>query len=116
MKEHRRRRIIPVDKETLSSLRDYISRGGPVRRDGQKLVFGISRHEKGIMVTPRKDVQPPTVPEKEPPGDALPGGLFRGKRRRKGVHLRQLQVAKCYAKWQLRTLFECKLGNYEILF
>lgn len=56
-----------------------------MRRDGQKLVFGTSRHEKGIMVPPRKDVQPPTVPEKELHGDALPGGLFRGTKRQKSV-------------------------------
>jgi len=89
MKEHRRRRIIPVDKETLSLLHDYISRGGSVRRDGQKLVFGTSRHEKGIMVPPRKDVQPPTVPEKELHGDALPAGCS-GLKGAEGPDLSQL--------------------------
>jgi integrase/recombinase XerD len=43
-KEHRRVRTLPVDGETLDMLRDYIHRGGPVTRDGLKLIFGINRH------------------------------------------------------------------------
>jgi integrase/recombinase XerD len=42
--EHRRLRTLPVDAETLSMLRDYIKRGGPVTRDGAKLIFGVNRH------------------------------------------------------------------------
>jgi len=42
--EHRRQRVLPVDGDTLSMLKDYIRRGGPVLRDGKKLIFGISRH------------------------------------------------------------------------
>jgi len=33
-----------VDVETLSMLKDYIRRGGPVVRDGKRLIFGINRH------------------------------------------------------------------------
>ena len=43
-REHRRLRILPVDKETLRMLQDYIRRGGPVIRDGERLIFGIHRH------------------------------------------------------------------------
>jgi len=43
-KEHRRVRTLPVDKDTLKMLKDYISRGGPVAREGRKLIFGINRH------------------------------------------------------------------------
>lgn len=42
--QHRRQRVLPVDVETLSMLKDYIRRGGPVVRDGKRLIFGINRH------------------------------------------------------------------------
>jgi len=42
--EHRRLRTLPVDAETVEMLRDYIKRGGPVIRDGAKLIFGVNRH------------------------------------------------------------------------
>jgi len=42
--EHRRRRILPIDRVTLDLLREYIHRGGPVTKNGKKLVFGINRH------------------------------------------------------------------------
>ena len=43
-KEHRRMRTLPLDRETVEMLKEYISRGGPVERDGKKLIFGINRH------------------------------------------------------------------------
>jgi integrase/recombinase XerD len=43
-REHRRQRVLPVDGETLSMLNDYIRRGGPILRDGKRLIFGINRH------------------------------------------------------------------------
>jgi integrase/recombinase XerD len=49
-KEHRRVRTLPVDGETLDMLRDYIHRGGPVTRDGLKLIFGINRHRAWQIV------------------------------------------------------------------
>jgi integrase/recombinase XerD len=42
--EHRRMRTLPLDKNTLELLKDYIKRGGPVMRDGKWLIFGINRH------------------------------------------------------------------------
>jgi len=42
--EHRRQRVLPVDGETLSMLKDYISRGGPVIHGNQRFIFGINRH------------------------------------------------------------------------
>lgn len=42
--ERHRQRILPIDSETLSMLRQYIRRGGPVLRDGRRLIFGINRH------------------------------------------------------------------------
>ncbi len=41
--EHRRRRTLPVDEDTLKMLRDYIDRGGPLEVNGRRLLFGLSR-------------------------------------------------------------------------
>jgi integrase/recombinase XerD len=49
-RQHRRIRTLPVDSNTLDMLRDYIRRGGPVRRDGQRLIFGINRHRAWQIV------------------------------------------------------------------
>jgi integrase/recombinase XerD len=42
-KEHRRRRTLPIDGDTLEMLREYIDCGGPVGDSGKKLLFGLSR-------------------------------------------------------------------------
>jgi integrase/recombinase XerD len=42
--EHRRVRTLPLDKDTLEMLSNYIKRGGPVNRKGKELLFGINRH------------------------------------------------------------------------
>jgi len=42
--EHRRQRVLPLDNDTLNMLKDYIRRGGPVIREGRRLIFGINRH------------------------------------------------------------------------
>jgi integrase/recombinase XerD len=49
-KEHRRVRTLPVDSETLDTLREYIRRGGPVLLDGKRLIFGINRHRAWQIV------------------------------------------------------------------
>jgi len=41
---HRRQRVLPVDTDTLKLLSEYVRRGGPIVRDGKKLIFGINRH------------------------------------------------------------------------
>jgi len=43
-KERRRMRTLPVDRQTLELLRDYITRGGPITWHGKQLIFGINRH------------------------------------------------------------------------
>ncbi len=48
--EHRRIRTLPVDKDTLGMLKDYVERGGPVIRSGKKLIFGINRHRAWQIV------------------------------------------------------------------
>jgi integrase/recombinase XerD len=42
--EHRRMRTLPLDQNTLEMLKDYIKRGGPVKRRDKNLIFGINRH------------------------------------------------------------------------
>jgi len=41
---HRRMRRLPLDSETLEMLKDYIKRGGAVKRGGKTLLFGVNRH------------------------------------------------------------------------
>jgi integrase/recombinase XerD len=43
-KEHRRYRSLPVDKNTLAMLKEYITRGGAVPRRGERFVFNVSRY------------------------------------------------------------------------
>jgi integrase/recombinase XerD len=42
--EHRRLRTLPLDRDTLQMLQDYIRRGGSVSRCGKRFLFGINRH------------------------------------------------------------------------
>lgn len=48
--QHRRQRVLPVDRESLKMLKEYIERGGPVLRDGKKFIFGINRHRAWQVV------------------------------------------------------------------
>lgn len=42
--EHRRMRTLPLDDDTLKVLKKYIRRGGPVTRNGKRMIFGVNRH------------------------------------------------------------------------
>jgi integrase/recombinase XerD len=48
--EHRRQRILPIDSDTLAILKEYIERGGPVKRGDRQLIFGINRHRAWQVV------------------------------------------------------------------
>ena len=48
--EHRKVRTLPLDQDTLAMLRDYVKRGGPVKRGSRKLIFGINRHRAWQIV------------------------------------------------------------------
>jgi len=48
--EYRRQRVLPIDNKTLGMLKEYIERGGPVERNGKKLIFGINRHRAWQIV------------------------------------------------------------------
>ena len=41
---------MPVDNGTLGMFKEYIERGGPVLRDGKRLIFGINRHRAWQIV------------------------------------------------------------------
>ena len=42
--EYHRQRVLPIERDTLQLLREYINRGGPVLREGKAFIFGINRH------------------------------------------------------------------------
>jgi integrase/recombinase XerD len=48
--EHRRQRLIPIDSKTLAMMKEYIDSGGPVIRNGRRLLFGINRHRAWQVV------------------------------------------------------------------
>ena len=48
--EHRRQRVLPIDSDTLKLLKEYVRRGGPVVKDGKRLIFGINRHRAWQIV------------------------------------------------------------------
>ncbi len=48
--EHRRMRTLPMDRDTLEMLKDYIKRGGSVNKEGKTLIFGINRHRAWQIV------------------------------------------------------------------
>ena len=49
--ERHRQRVLPIDGDTLNMLREYIERGGPVTRNGKRMIFGINRHRGWQIVT-----------------------------------------------------------------
>ena len=49
-KEHQRFRALPVDENTLTMLREYVRRDGPVSRNGKKSLFDMSRHRAWQIV------------------------------------------------------------------
>lgn len=48
--EHRRQRVLPVDSQTLEMLKEYVERGGPVVRDGKRVIFDINRNRAWQIV------------------------------------------------------------------
>jgi integrase/recombinase XerD len=42
--EHRRIRTLPIDKDTLEMLKEYIKLGGSIKQEQKRVLFGISRH------------------------------------------------------------------------
>ncbi len=50
-REHIKVRTLPLDNSTIGLLRDYIDRGGAVRKNGKTLIFGIGRNHGWKRVT-----------------------------------------------------------------
>ena len=48
--QHRRQRVLPIDKVSLKMLQEFFELGGPVVRDGRELIFGINRHRAWQVV------------------------------------------------------------------
>jgi len=48
--EHRKVRTLPIGEDTLEMLKDYVKRGGPVKRGDKVLIFGINRHRAWQIV------------------------------------------------------------------
>ncbi len=48
--EQHRRRVLPVDAETLKLLEEFIESGGPANHNGQLLIFSINRHRAWQIV------------------------------------------------------------------
>ena len=48
--EHRRQRTLPVDRDTLNMLREYIDRNGAVNNGEKHLLFGVSRGQAWRIV------------------------------------------------------------------
>lgn len=48
--ERRRQRTLPLDSDTLRMVSEYVRRGGPILRDGRRLIFGINRHRAWQIV------------------------------------------------------------------
>jgi integrase/recombinase XerD len=42
--QNRKMRTLPVDRETMAMMREFIRKGGPVVKNGKMLIFGINRH------------------------------------------------------------------------
>lgn len=71
--EHRRVRALPLDRDTLEMLRDYIGRGGPVTQGGKTLLFGINRHRAWQIV--RECAQKAGLPTLLNPETGRPRGV-----------------------------------------
>jgi len=48
--ERHRQRVLPIDSDTLSMLKEYVQRGGPVVREEKRFIFGINRHRAWQIV------------------------------------------------------------------
>jgi integrase/recombinase XerD len=46
----RKFRTLPLDSETVDMLGNYIRRGGPVVRGGERVIFGINRHRSWQII------------------------------------------------------------------
>jgi len=50
LKEHRKQRVLPVDVELVDMVRQFVSLGGPVVREGRRRLFAVNRHRAWQIV------------------------------------------------------------------
>jgi integrase/recombinase XerD len=48
--EHRKQRVLPIDRVTLAMLQEFIARGGPTVKGDKRLLFRINRHRAWQIV------------------------------------------------------------------
>lgn len=48
--EHHRQRVLPIDRDSLNMLKEYIERGGPIIKEGKAFIFVINRHRAWQIV------------------------------------------------------------------
>jgi integrase/recombinase XerD len=61
-REPRRQRTIPIDRDTIELLRNYVERGGAVGKGGKIFIFGINRHRAWqVIVTCAQKVKLPRL-------------------------------------------------------
>lgn len=49
-KEHHHKRILPLDKETIKMLKQYVTDGGPVMSGNKKILFGLKRRQADNII------------------------------------------------------------------
>ena len=50
LQQRHRQRALPIDPDTLRLLKEYVRRGGPVVKEGKKVIFGLNRHRAWQVV------------------------------------------------------------------
>jgi len=48
--QYRRQRVLPLDKDTMEIVKQYVDRSGPVLRDEKAFIFGVNRHRAWQIV------------------------------------------------------------------
>jgi integrase/recombinase XerD len=51
LREHHRKRMVPVDHDSVALFLEYVAQNGPVSRNGRRLLFGINRHRAWQIIT-----------------------------------------------------------------
>jgi integrase/recombinase XerD len=120
--EHRRMRTLPLEKETLSILREYVDRGGPVKRGNQTFIFDIGRHRAWQIVkelAKQAGLPPLTNPESGRSRNVSPHRLRDAfavhamKSDSSGDSLRMLQVHLGHASFNTTARYR-KVGGSEL--
>jgi integrase/recombinase XerD len=115
-------RTLPLEKETLSILREYVDRGGPVKRGNQTFIFDIGRHRAWQIVkelAKQAGLPPLTNPESGRSRNVSPHRLRDAfavhamKSDSSGDSLRMLQVHLGHASFNTTARYR-KVGGSEL--